>query len=73
MKGLSVYLEWREAIFRSAAGDTSLIEIMPRWMPKSVRRLLQLAVQVVQFCKIRVDPVISFHFSLAYSCRRMSI
>jgi len=51
MKGLSGYLEWREAIFRSAAGDASLLEIMPRWMPKSVRRLLQLAVQVDQFCK----------------------
>lgn len=48
MKGLSGYLEWREAIFRSAAGDTSLTEIMPRWMPNIVRRLLQLAVQVGQ-------------------------
>ncbi|KAG0619567.1 hypothetical protein M758_4G148600 [Ceratodon purpureus] len=45
MKGLPGYLEWRETIFRSAAGDTSLMEIMPRWMPKSVHRLLQLAIQ----------------------------
>ena len=72
MKGLPGYLEWRESIFRSAAGDTSLMEIIPRWMPKSVHRLLQLAIQVGQFVKF--DWTLLFiHFILAYSCRTMSI
>lgn len=46
MKGLSGYLEWRGTIFKSAAEDVSLIEIMPHWLPTSVRRLIQLAFQV---------------------------
>ncbi|XP_024371913.1 uncharacterized protein [Physcomitrium patens] len=45
MKGLSGYLEWRGTIFKSAAEDVSLIEIMPHWLPTSVRRLIQLAFQ----------------------------
>lgn len=71
MKGLPGYLEWREAIFRSAAGDTSLIAIMPRWMPKSVHRLLQLAIQVVQFIKLDLtllSYVTFFCLTLAEHC-----
>jgi hypothetical protein len=72
LKGLPGYLEWRESIFRSAAGDTSLMEIMPRWMPKSVHRLLQLAIQVGQFIKfvlVLLYIQLLFGFSLAEECR----
>lgn len=43
--GLYEYLNWREGLFSSAGGDTSLLQMMPRWFPKGVRRLLQLSVQ----------------------------
>lgn len=43
--GLFEYLNWREGLFASAGGDTSLLQMMPRWFPKGVRRLLQLSVQ----------------------------
>ncbi|KAL3688215.1 hypothetical protein R1sor_014524 [Riccia sorocarpa] len=43
--GLAQYLHWREGLFSSASGDTSLLQMMPRWLPQRVRRLLQLAVQ----------------------------
>ncbi|KAL2630311.1 hypothetical protein R1flu_014997 [Riccia fluitans] len=43
--GSAQYLQWREGLFSSASGDTSLLQMMPRWLPQRVRRLLQLAVQ----------------------------
>ncbi|BBN07122.1 spatacsin [Marchantia polymorpha subsp. ruderalis] len=43
--GLAQYLHWREGLFSSASGDTSLLQMMPRWLPQRVRRLLQLSVQ----------------------------
>lgn len=43
--GLAGYLQWREQIFSSACGDTSILQMMPRWLPKGVQRLLQLSVQ----------------------------
>jgi spatacsin len=47
--GLFEYLNWREGLFASAGGDTSLLQMMPRWFPKGVRRLLQLSVQACGF------------------------
>eukprot|EP01018_Ginkgo_biloba_P020370 Gb_30364 [translate_table: standard] len=43
--GLTEYLNWREILFSSAGGDTSLLQMIPRWFPKGVKRLLQLSVQ----------------------------
>lgn len=43
--GLFGYLQWREQLFSSACGDTSLLQMLPRWYAKGVRRLLQIAVQ----------------------------
>ncbi|KAH7442054.1 hypothetical protein KP509_03G068400 [Ceratopteris richardii] len=44
--GLSIgYLQWREQIYSSACGDTSILQMMPRWLPKSVQRLIQVSVQ----------------------------
>ncbi|GAB2283200.1 hypothetical protein Dimus_017727 [Dionaea muscipula] len=41
---LSMYLNWRDSIFHSSGHDTSLVQLLPRWFPKSVRRLIQLFV-----------------------------
>ncbi|KAI5076391.1 hypothetical protein GOP47_0008456 [Adiantum capillus-veneris] len=43
--GLAGYLQWREQLYSSACGDTSILQMMPRWLPKGVQRLLQLSVQ----------------------------
>ncbi|KAF8012156.1 hypothetical protein BT93_I0323 [Corymbia citriodora subsp. variegata] len=42
---LSEYLSWREHIFFSTGRDTSLIQMLPCWFPKVVRRLVQLYIQ----------------------------
>lgn len=42
---LSDYLNWRDAIFSSSGGDTSLIQMLPCWFPKTIRRLTTLFVQ----------------------------
>ncbi|XBI62667.1 hypothetical protein VPH35_043242 [Triticum aestivum] len=39
---MSDYLCWRYSIFSSAGGDTSLLQMLPCWFPKSIRRLIQL-------------------------------
>lgn len=39
------YLNWRENIFFSSGRDTSLLQMLPCWFPKGVRRLIQLYVQ----------------------------
>ena len=43
---ISEYLCWRYNIFSSAGGDTSLLQMLPCWFPKSIRRLIQLYEQV---------------------------
>ncbi|KAA8530957.1 hypothetical protein F0562_005676 [Nyssa sinensis] len=42
---LSDYLNWRDNIFFSAGHDTSLLQMLPCWFPKAVRRLVQLFVE----------------------------
>ncbi|XP_056159194.1 uncharacterized protein LOC115681990 isoform X4 [Syzygium oleosum] len=42
---LSDYLSWREHIFFSTGRDTSLMQMLPCWFPKVVRRLVQLYIQ----------------------------
>ncbi|KAG6721774.1 hypothetical protein I3842_03G128800 [Carya illinoinensis] len=42
---LSDYLKWRDNIFFSAGRDTSLLQMLPCWFPKAVRRLIQIYVQ----------------------------
>ncbi|XP_004504003.1 uncharacterized protein [Cicer arietinum] len=42
---LSDYLSWRDDIFLSTGRDTSLLQMLPCWFPKPVRRLIQLYVQ----------------------------
>uniref|UniRef100_A0A2N9FSI1 Spatacsin C-terminal domain-containing protein n=1 Tax=Fagus sylvatica TaxID=28930 RepID=A0A2N9FSI1_FAGSY len=42
---LSDYLNWRDNIFFSSGHDTSLLQMLPCWFPKAVRRLIQLYVQ----------------------------
>ncbi|KAL2342976.1 hypothetical protein Fmac_004261 [Flemingia macrophylla] len=42
---LSDYLNWRDDIFFSAGRDTSLLQMLPCWFPKPIRRLIQLYVQ----------------------------
>ncbi|CAK9137988.1 unnamed protein product [Ilex paraguariensis] len=42
---LSDYLNWRDNIFFSAGRDTSLLQMLPCWFSKSIRRLVQLYVQ----------------------------
>ncbi|KAK4264830.1 hypothetical protein QN277_025955 [Acacia crassicarpa] len=42
---LSNYLSWRDEIFFSTGRDTSLLQMLPCWFPKAVRRLIQLYVQ----------------------------
>ncbi|KAJ1264321.1 hypothetical protein BS78_09G254700 [Paspalum vaginatum] len=39
---VSEYLHWRYSIFSSAGRDTSLLQMLPCWVPKSIRRLIQL-------------------------------
>ncbi|XP_057774546.1 uncharacterized protein LOC130993606 isoform X2 [Salvia miltiorrhiza] len=39
------YLNWREGVFFSSVRDTSILQMIPCWFPKSVRRLIQLYVQ----------------------------
>ncbi|KAL5555832.1 hypothetical protein UlMin_038068 [Ulmus minor] len=42
---LSDYLSGRDNIFFSSGRDTSLLQMLPCWFPKAVRRLVQLYVQ----------------------------
>ncbi|XP_020677460.1 uncharacterized protein LOC110096041 isoform X3 [Dendrobium catenatum] len=42
----SDYLRCRDSLFSSAGGDTSLVQMLPCWFPKSVRRLVRLFAQV---------------------------
>nr|KYP67561.1 Spatacsin [Cajanus cajan] len=42
---LSDYLNWRDDIFFSTGRDTSLLQMLPCWFPKPIRRLIQLYVQ----------------------------
>ncbi|KAK8653527.1 hypothetical protein V6N13_127522 [Hibiscus sabdariffa] len=42
---LAEYLNWRDNIFFSVGRDTSLLQMLPCWFPKAVRRLIQLYVQ----------------------------
>ncbi|CAN1813350.1 Protein DDB_G0268328 [Linum perenne] len=42
---LSSYLKWRDNVFFSSGRDTSLLQMLPCWFPKSVRRLIQLYIQ----------------------------
>ncbi|KAK4394130.1 hypothetical protein Sango_1883800 [Sesamum angolense] len=39
------YLNWREGAFFSSVRDTSILQMIPCWFPKAVRRLIQLYVQ----------------------------
>jgi spatacsin len=43
---LANYLNWRDNIFFSTTRDTSLLQMLPCWFPKAVRRLIQLHIQV---------------------------
>ncbi|CAK9198622.1 unnamed protein product [Sphagnum troendelagicum] len=45
MRGWSSYLEWREGLHKSAARDTSLLQMLPDWLPKDVSMLLRLTIQ----------------------------
>lgn len=40
-------LDWREGVFFSSVRDTTILQMIPCWFPKPVRRLIQLYVQVV--------------------------
>ncbi|KAL9229664.1 hypothetical protein vseg_005107 [Gypsophila vaccaria] len=42
---LSVYINWRDSMFFSSGHDTSLVQMLPCWFPKRLRRLIQLFVQ----------------------------
>ncbi|TKY60367.1 Spatacsin protein [Spatholobus suberectus] len=42
---LTDYLNWRDGIFFSTGHDTSLLQMLPCWFPKPIRRLIQLYVQ----------------------------
>ncbi|XP_022741667.1 uncharacterized protein LOC111293165 isoform X2 [Durio zibethinus] len=42
---LADYLNWRDNIFFSTGRDTSLLQMLPCWFPKALRRLIQLYVQ----------------------------
>ncbi|KAL8160713.1 hypothetical protein V2J09_002250 [Rumex salicifolius] len=42
---LSVYLNWRDNVFYSSDHDASLLQLLPCWFPKALRRLIQLFVQ----------------------------
>ncbi|KAK8969243.1 hypothetical protein KSP40_PGU005204 [Platanthera guangdongensis] len=41
----SDYLKSRDRVFSSAGGDTSLLQMLPCWFPKSIRKLVRLFVQ----------------------------
>lgn len=41
----SDYLIWRDSIFTTVGGDTSLIQMLPSWFSKSTRRLIKIFVQ----------------------------
>jgi spatacsin len=43
---LADYLNWRDNIFFSTTHDTSLLQMLPYWFPKTVRRMIQLYIQV---------------------------
>ncbi|KAK9134405.1 hypothetical protein Syun_013735 [Stephania yunnanensis] len=42
---LSEFLNWRETIFSSSGHDTSLVQMLPGWFSKPIRRLVELFVQ----------------------------
>ncbi|XXG85857.1 hypothetical protein AAC387_Pa11g0871 [Persea americana] len=42
---LSDYVDWRGNIFCSAGNDTSLVQMLPCWFSKAIRRLVQTFVQ----------------------------
>ncbi|KAK7399453.1 hypothetical protein VNO78_10635 [Psophocarpus tetragonolobus] len=42
---LADYLNWHDDIFFSTGRDTSLLQMLPCWFPKAIRRLIQLYVQ----------------------------
>ncbi|XP_057541426.1 uncharacterized protein LOC130820175 isoform X2 [Amaranthus tricolor] len=42
---LSAYINWRDSVFYSSGHDTSLLQMLPCWFPKNLRRLIQLFVQ----------------------------
>ncbi|KAH8502934.1 hypothetical protein H0E87_014301 [Populus deltoides] len=42
---LADYLNWRDNIFFSTTHDTSLLQMLPYWFPKTVRRMIQLYIQ----------------------------
>ncbi|RVW55231.1 hypothetical protein CK203_067014 [Vitis vinifera] len=44
-KAKNDYLSWRDNIFFSTAHDTSLLQMLPCWFSKAIRRLIQLYVQ----------------------------
>ncbi|KAG0476489.1 hypothetical protein HPP92_013330 [Vanilla planifolia] len=44
--GFSDYLRWRDTLFSSSGGDTSLVQMLPCWFPKSIQRLIRQFVQV---------------------------
>ncbi|XP_063949090.1 uncharacterized protein LOC108222676 isoform X2 [Daucus carota subsp. sativus] len=48
---LSDYLNWRDSIFFSSSHDTSLLQMLPSWFSKSVRRLIKLYVQGPLGCR----------------------
>lgn len=70
---LSDYLTWRDDIFFSSGRDTSLLQMLPCWFPKAVRRLIQLYAQVSYcyslcvtesfFCEIHTCADIDTHIS----------
>ncbi|XP_024514946.1 spatacsin [Selaginella moellendorffii] len=39
------YLQWRLSLFSSADYGTSLLTLLPRWLPKSFKRVLYLSIQ----------------------------
>lgn len=41
----SDYLIWRDSIFTTVGGDTSLIQMLPSWFSKATRRLIKIFVQ----------------------------
>lgn len=62
---LSDYLNWRESIFMSTGGDTSLIQMLPCWFPKSIRRLLKLFFQPLGWYTLSGDIPSEKHFLYA--------
>ncbi|KAK4767669.1 hypothetical protein SAY86_015419 [Trapa natans] len=61
---LSEYLNWRENIFCSSDHDTSLMQMLPCWFPKAVRRLIQLYIEdPLGWQSLAVPPVSGYLFS----------